>query len=312
MNRVNWTPQVYTEDCYLDIPLHRLRSIRRVALIGAGDVGVMMCVGLMLYGRDMLDEIMIYAPEEASRLRLDHELHQIRSVSVTFPSVRLIEPTELAQADMVFFVASRSVPDVGEKIEDVRLYQFRSNWGILKGYVRQLEQQGYEGLYGIVSDPVDFLGTKCIRTLGLDPLRVIGFGQGVMAARARYYGGEDVHMFGPHGRGLYVANHPIKYDPVASEQLTEKTLQENLLIRSFGFKPFIAPALSSAAISFIDLISGRDHYASYFLGSMLWGERYRVTEQGLLLKKLEHAGLRDKIASVYKELVQLYEQSDPQ
>lgn len=312
MHRTAWTPAFYDQDCHLNIPVKQLRAVRKVALIGAGDVGLMMSVGLLLYGRDRLEQIMIYTPDEASKNRLDHELRQICSVSVALPEIRMIEASSLAEADMVFFVASRTVPQVGQMIGDMRMVQFKSNWLILRQYVEQLESEGFKGFYGIVSDPVDLLGTKLIRSLAMNPERVIGFGQGVMAARARYYGGESIHMYGPHGRGLFIANDTEHFDETRSVQLSELTLQENLLIRSYGFKPFIAPALSSAAISFIDLICGRPHDASYYLGEVLWGERYQLTDQGLLLKGIADLKLRQKVAQVYQGLVEIYEQSDSQ
>lgn len=305
MKRTQWTPNHYHQDCYLEAP--DLGRVRTLGIIGLGDVGITMVLGLMLYGQDRYDELILVDPNEANRNRLSHELNQIRSLVTTFPMVTLAEPAELGRADMVFFVASVSVPKVGEPVTDARLVQFGSNWRLLKSYANDLLLQGYQGLFGVVSDPVDYLATTLIRHFSIEPARVMGFGQGVMAARAAYYGGAGVRMFGPHGQGLFVANDANDFDFETSLELSVLTLKENLLIRSFGYKPYLAPALSSAAIAITDMLRGQVHYSSQYLGNIAWGERYRFTEQGLLLEKLDNPSLRRKVQRTYREVGEAYE-----
>ena len=96
---------------------------------------------------------------------------------------------------------------------------------------------------------------------GLLPEQVQGFGLGVMAARAAYWARQEGipfshgRVYGPHGRGLVVANHRGRdYDPALSQWLTRLTQGANLQVRALGFKPYIAPGLSSAAVSLIQLL----------------------------------------------------------
>lgn len=310
MKRTEWTPANYDHDVFLEAP--KLDHIRTLGIIGLGDVGITMVLGLMLYGKDRYDELILVDPNEANRNRLAHELNQIRSLVTSFPLVTLAEPEDLLRADMVFFVASVSVPKVGEKISDARLVQFGSNWQLLKSYAELLLQHDYSGLFGVVSDPVDYLATRLIRSFQIDPKRVMGFGQGVMAARAAYYGGPTVRMFGPHGKGLFVANDSKHFDLDKSLELSELTLKENLVIRGFGYKPYIAPALSSAAIAITDMLNGQPHYSSQFLGNISWGERYRFTEHGLLLEKLSQPELRQIVSQTYLEVGEAYESASRQ
>lgn len=305
MKRSDWTILDYQSDSILESL--DVAKIKRIGIIGLGDVGLTMTLGLMLYGKDQFTDLLLYDPSEANRNRLSHELGQIRSLVSTFPQVQFVEPDELGQADLVLFVASISVPKVGEAVTDARLVQFGSNWTLLEGYAKRLLDQGYQGFIGVVSDPVDFLATNLVRQLSLDPRRVFGFGQGVMAARAAYYGGDKIRLFGPHGQGLFVANSLDEFDEDMSMQLSQLTLEENLLIRSFGFKPYIAPALSSAAIAITDMVAGKLHYSSQFVGQIFWGEQYQFTKKGLLLRGLESEPLRSIVSKTYQKVVEAYE-----
>ena len=45
------------------------------------------------------------------------------------------------------------------------------------------------------------------------------------------------------------ANSIEHYDDALSRELTERVVQANLEMRRLGFKPYVAPALSSGALS---------------------------------------------------------------
>ena len=66
----------------------------------------------------------------------------------------------------------------------------------------------------------------------------------------------DGRSFGPHGEGLVIANSINKYDDEISRQLTEQVKTANLRIRELGFKPFVAPAVSSGAMQQTTALSG--------------------------------------------------------
>ena len=58
-------------------------------------------------------------------------------------------------------------------------------------------------------------------------------------------------VYGPHGADLVVADSLKDYDDELSRQLTERVVTANLVVRDLGYKPYIAPALSSAALSIL-------------------------------------------------------------
>ena len=77
-------------------------------------------------------------------------------------------------------------------------------------------------------------------------------------------------------------------------------------IRSFGFKPYIAPALSSGSFSLISTIKSEWHYSATFLNGAFMGIRNKFINNTIeletyknmppsLLKKLEktHAYLKN-------------------
>jgi hypothetical protein len=88
-------------------------------------------------------------------------------------------------------------------------------------------------------------------------------------------------VFGPHGKGLVVVDNVEKYNRENSFSLTKKVLNANIELRKIGFKPYIAPAISSGALSLLDFINGDWHYSAGFLGGIFWGSRNRQTPVGI-------------------------------
>ena len=83
--------------------------------------------------------------------------------------------------------------------------------------------------------------------------------------------------FGPHGEGLVVCNAPNDgYDEALSEGLTEQARTLNLQVRELGFKPYIAPGLSSAAVSILRMLRGDWFESAVALGGCYFGCRSRL------------------------------------
>ena len=172
-------------------------------------------------------------------------------------------------------------------------------------YAAKARAAQFSGLFCQISDPVDHLAREVFLCsnrdengvydfAGLLPEQVQGFGLGVMAARAAYYAQkEDVpfdsgRVYGPHGQGLVVANDPAAgYDDALSCRLTDLTRTANLKVRDLGFKPYIAPGLSSAAVSILRLVRGETHYGAVALGGAYFGCANRMTRYGVELIREE-------------------------
>lgn len=279
-------------------------DVLRVTLVGLGDVGGTVLTGLKLLGRE-IDEIAVYDPNEAMCSRYEMELNQVLAEHPGghVPRVTICPEERLFDCDLFLFTASRGVPAVGSNVKDVRMAQFDANCAMLDVYAEKARAAKFGGLFCQISDPVDHLAREVfLRSnrnedgvydfAGLLPEQVQGFGLGVMAARATYYARkegvtfDDGRVYGPHGQGLIVANHPAEsYDDAMSCHLTDLTRTANLKVRDLGFKPYIAPGLSSAAVSILRLVRGETHYGAVALGGAYFGCANRMTRYGVELQR---------------------------
>ena len=274
--------------------LPRLRATGlRLTLVGLGDVGGTLLTALKLLG-DEIDEIGIYDPYEPLIDRYCMELGQVLERSS--PKIVRRAPENLFDCDVFLFAASQGVPPVGAA-GDVRMAQFEGNRELLKPYTKLARRTGFSGLFCQVSDPVDLL-CQCVYYQsntdengafdgrGLQKEQIVGFGLGVMAARAQYYAQKQgldpakIAAFGPHGAGLVIANDLENYDDELSRALTAQTVEANREVRALGFKPYIAPALSSACISLLNLFRGRPFYGAIPTDGVWFGTLAKWTERG--------------------------------
>ena len=243
------------------------RGKKRVHILAIGDVGSTLLTGLKLLGGDVISSIGICDLSEKITARWEFEMGQINLPwdYDAFPPVEVVRPEDLFACDVFIFVASKGIPPVGSQVKDVRMAQFENNAAIVKSYARMARRARFQGLWCAVSDPVDPLAkTAYLESnrdeegrwdgLGLRPEQGPGLRPGVMNARAAYYAKRDPKLasfltqgrsFGPHGTGLWIANSVEHYDEEISRELTRLTVTANLQMRELGFKPYVAPALSS-------------------------------------------------------------------
>lgn len=298
----------------------RKKSGLTATLVGLGDVGGTLLIALKLLGRE-LSRIAIYDPNEALCRRYEVELNQVLPPDgVPLPEIAICSQERLFDCDLFLFTASRGVPPVGSDVQDVRMAQFARNREMLAGYARRARETAFDGLFCQISDPVDQLcravflesnrdASGAFDAAGLLPEQVRGFGLGVMAARAAYHAKKDGidfsggRVYGPHGADLIVANHPQNYDEALSARLTQETVTANLRVRELGFKPYIAPALSSAAVSLLRLVRGEVCCSAIPMGGAYFGCRSRTTSAGILTQREAlHPALFRKIEEVQQRL----------
>ena len=276
---------------------------KRVNILAIGDVGSNLLTGLHLLGGDVISEIGICDLDEKVTARWAFEQNQIAYPwdYDRLPEVKAVKAEELFDADVVVFVASKGIPPVGSGVKDVRMYQFENNRKIVGMYAKQARSVGFKGMFCQVSDPVDPLAKTALLESnrnekgeldwkGLRPEQVQGFGLGVMNARAAYYAKRDPRFkkfltegrsFGPHGQELVIADSIEHYDDEISRELTQKVVTANLEMRALGFKPFVAPAFSSGALSILLMLRGEWHCGSVYLGGAFMGVKNRYTPEGL-------------------------------
>ncbi len=271
-------------------------DLKRVHIIGLGDVGMNAALGLRIAGEGYVSAIGLYDIDKNLCRRLEIEISQVLSPlgKAPCPPVVLLHEEELFACDIFLFCAAKSVPPVGdEALGDVRMAQLSSNRQILSRYAKAAADAGFSGLFGVVSDPLDLLCAEAAKYL--HPEQVQGFGLGVMYARAAYYARkhasdtpplaffpEGGRVFGPHGEGLVAVNsiRPDQYDDEAARALTRDTVGANLSVRALGYKPYIAPGISSVALTLPEVIAGRWNDSARYLNGVFFGARNRLTPAG--------------------------------
>ena len=283
---------------------------KRINILAIGDVGSTLLTGLKLLGGEVISSIGICDLSDQITARWEFEMGQVSLPwhYDLFPEVEVIPPERLFDCDMFVFVASKGIPPVGSQVKDVRMAQFEANAGIVKYYARMAREQRFRGLWCAVSDPVDPLAKTAYLESnrdesgswdgqGLRPEQIQGFGLGVMNARAAYFAKRDPRLagfltegrsYGPHGTGLWIANSVEGYDEELSQELTRLTVTANLKMREMGFKPYVAPALSSGALSLLLTLRGEWHCGSVFLDGVYMGVKNRYTPAGIETELLPH------------------------
>ena len=260
----------------LKMPSLLKRKGFRVNILALGDVGATLLMGLKILGGGLIERIGIYDVNRDVMSRYEIEMNQIGWPfgEKKLPEVICLDREDLLDCDMFVFCASKAVPPIGAA-GDVRMMQLEANSRIVAEYGRMAGEKNFKGIFAVVSDPVDPLCKAALLASGLEPGQVRGYGLGVMNKRAEYYARGDRRFesyltegraFGPHGGDLVIANSIDNYDDEISHRLTELTVSANLKVRELGFKPYIAPALSSGAISLILTLQGEWNYSSVYLG----------------------------------------------
>jgi hypothetical protein len=274
-----------------------------LSLAGLGDVGGILCSGLRLLGSENISKIKIFDMDVNKLVRWELECNSILPPenNLGYPEIVRTTIDEVFNCDVFVFCVSVGVPSIGKEETDVRLAQLKGNSAIISHYARLARTSGFKGLFAVVSDPVDMLCNAAflesnrdesgvLDFCGLAPEQIKGYGLGVMYARAAYYSKDldisesflrEGRAFGPHGQGLVIADSIENYEVAASDYLTSKASASNLQVRSAGFKPYIAPALSSGALSLLATIKGGWHYSANFIGGVYMGSRNRELDSGI-------------------------------
>ena len=132
----------------------------RVHILALGDVGASLLLGLKVLGGGVIDTIGIFDVNEKVCRRYEMEMNQIgwafeeQEDEPKLPAVEIVTEENLFDCDMFLFCASKAVPAIGAS-GDVRMVQFEANRTIVEHYARMAAERNYEGIFAVVSDPVD-------------------------------------------------------------------------------------------------------------------------------------------------------------
>ena len=73
---------------------------------------------------------------------------------------------------------------------------------------------------------------------------------------------------------------PEEYEDEATAQLTRLTTNANISVREIGYKPYIAPGVSSVALTIPEVIAGNWNDSASYLNGVFYGARNRLTQAG--------------------------------
>lgn len=313
------------EDSLGGLRVHMARTLKdlepmipwkpKISIAGLGDVGGTLLTGLRLLGGEDIGTIRIYDPDANKVRRYELEVNEV-SDGGPMPEVIGSSYQELLDCDILVFTVSLGVPPLGTNLTDVRMVQFEKNSSVLLQYARDAEKSGFRGMYFIVSDPVDQLCMSLMINGGIAPERIRGFGLGVMEGRARYIAKEigvyrdDIRVYGPHGKGIIAVNSLSEYDEEVSDELAARTERENFRIRETGFKPYIAPALSSGAIQMVKAIRGEYHASAWFDGKVFFGARSMLNEGFTQPERIPLKAILPRLEACEDFLMSFFRQGD--
>ena len=298
---------------------------KRVHLLTAGDAEGALLTALKLLGGKEIAAIGIRDLDGNTGARWAAEMGQISWPwdYNSLPEVEVVPEEELFRCDIFLFAAAKAVPPVGSEAQDARMARLEASRPLVERFARQAREADFRGLFVVLSDPVDPLCQAAWRASntgpdgapdhqGLLPEQVQGFGLGVMNARAAYLAKQEPRFaafltegrsFGSHGQGLVIANSVQHYDDALSRELTQRTLEANLRAREPGFRPHVAPAVSSGAMQLLLALRGQWHCGSVPLGGVWFGCRNRFTAQGLEIETLDLPdALFDRLRETEKSL----------
>lgn len=297
----------------------------KINIAGLGDVGGMLLCGLKLLGKDIISSIGIYDLDENKIKRFVYEANEILSLGDNSfePIIKAINVNEIFNCDVFIFCVTAFIPDINKNYSDVRMAQYEKNKKIINEYAKMARESKFKGIFAVVSDPVDLLCKEVFKVsntnekgeldlLGIAPEKIRGYGLGVMNARAAFYANDiglgekylkEGRVFGPHGKGLIVADSIENYNDKISLYLSEKTEKANLDVRSIGFKPYIAPALSSGSLSIISTLKGEWNLSSIFIDGVFFGVKNRLLNSGVEIERLDIPDiLFSRIKNTFEEL----------
>lgn len=163
-------------------------------IVGTGNVGASIAFAF-LNQRTPVSEIIlsdINADDAAGEVM---DLSDALAVSPSFVRLRQGDYSEAADCDICVITAGAS-----QKPGETRIDLLQKNAAILRSIVAPIMESGFNGIFLIVSNPVDTLSMLTCEYSGLPPERVIGSGTVLDSARLRFYLAKelDVHPKSVH------------------------------------------------------------------------------------------------------------------
>jgi L-lactate dehydrogenase len=194
----------------------------KVAVVGAGFVGATSAYAIMNAGT--ASEIVML---DINQEKLEGEVLDLDHGTMFVPPVRINsgDYADCADAEVVILTAGAS-----QKPGESRLDLLKKNVKVFKDAVPKILQGGFEGIFLVITNPVDVLTYVTLKLSGFPPNRVLGSGTLLDSARFRYLISRrcgvapqsvHAHIIGEHGDSEVAAWSAVNIAGVPFESFCE-------------------------------------------------------------------------------------------
>ncbi|MDO4332067.1 MAG: L-lactate dehydrogenase [Eubacteriales bacterium] len=160
---------------------------KKVAIVGCGLVGSATAFSLETQG--ICDEIMMIDINEERALGEMLDLHD--SIEYLGRNVRVKTGTYAECGDMDIIVVTAGAPP---RKGQTRLDTLEASAGICRSIVKPIMESGFDGIFLIISNPVDIIAHYVYKLSGLPKNQVIGTGTAIDSARLKNFIGQLVNV----------------------------------------------------------------------------------------------------------------------
>jgi L-lactate dehydrogenase len=160
----------------------------KVMIVGTGNVGMSFGYALV-HQRTSVNELILVDinKEDAEGEAID--LRDTLAVAPAYLKIRSGEYSDASDCDIIVITAGAP-----QKPGESRMDLLRKNAAIFKDMIGQIMASGFNGIFIIVSNPMDVLTYLTWRYSGLPPERVIGSGTVLDSARLRFRIAQRLHV----------------------------------------------------------------------------------------------------------------------
>lgn len=160
----------------------------KVMIVGTGNVGMSFGYALV-HQRTNINELVLVDinKEDAEGEAID--LRDTLAVAPAYLKIRSGEYSDATDCDVIVITAGAP-----QKPGETRMDLLKKNAAIFKDMIGQIMASGFNGIFVVVSNPMDVLTYLTWRYSGLPPERVIGSGTVLDSARLRYRISQRLHV----------------------------------------------------------------------------------------------------------------------
>lgn len=180
----------------------------KVVIIGCSNVGMAFAHNLVLCGHNV-DELVLIDILEDKIAGEAIDLNHTQLFTDNLMKIKNGTYADCADASLCVICAGRN-----QKPNETRQQLIDSNIDIVGSIIDQCKASGFDGIYILVSNPVDLLSLHAYKRLGIDASKVIGSGTSLDTSRLRFAIGEklginpkhiDAYVLGEHGDSEMIA-----------------------------------------------------------------------------------------------------------